>query len=421
MSSIMNGLNWFFNLPAAVSMMVGIFLIALFLGRLKIMNAFKCALYVGTGVVGMNTMIGMFASAASPVLSRVIESSNFKFSMIDIGTGSLSILNYHFSYFSIFLAGTLVINLLLIAVKFTDTFNIDICNWGMYSIPAVVVYHFSGENLLFAFLTFFIVEAVTLKIADITAPKIAETFDLEGVSIPHGSVAIFAPIGFLVNSIVERIPFLSKIDISREAIEKRFSGLIDPSTLGFVIGIILGIVAKLPVADIASFAITLTAFMLLFPKCIHFFAEGTLPIVDGMREFSEKRLKRKLYIGLDAAILIGMPDVISAGLLLVPIILVLAIILPGNKFLPMADLAIAAPFLVSMCVPYCKGNIFRGVLSGVIVFTIALYVCTITAPMYTEVANALGAGYGEGVIGNSLGIGANPLYLLLYKVFGLFY
>ena len=70
-----------------------------------------------------------------------------------------------------------------------------------------------------------------------------------------------------------------------------------------------------------------------------------------------------------------MPDVMATGILLTPVTLLLAFILPGNRVVPMADLAIACPFLISCCMPFCKKNIFRGFICGLIVMTIALYVC----------------------------------------------
>lgn len=41
-----------------------------------------------------------------------------------------------------------------------------------------------------------------------------------------------------------------------------------------------------------------------------------------------------MYIGLDTAVTLGHPTTIAVGLLLIPIMLILASILPGNKVLP---------------------------------------------------------------------------------------
>ena len=86
--------------------------------------------------------------------------------------------------------------------------------------------------------------------------------------------------------------------------------------------------------------------------------------------------------------------------------------------LPMADLAIACPFLVAACLPYCKKNIFRGFLSGIIVFVIALYVCTATADSYTAVAAMNGMAFES--TSTSLGGSSTWVSWLVSLVFGIF-
>ena len=53
---------------------------------------------------------------------------------------------------------------------------------------------------------------------------------------------------------------------------------------------------------------------------------------------------KELYIGIDGGILMGRPSVIVVGVIMIPIMLVLAAAVPGNRVLPIADLA--AHFLV---------------------------------------------------------------------------
>ncbi len=81
--------------------------------------------------------------------------------------------------------------------------------------------------------------------------------------------------------------------------------------------------------------ITVAAIMVLFLRMIRLIVEGLLPISDGARKFFQKYFKgREVYIGLDTAVTLGHPTTIAVGLLLIPIMLILASILPGNKVLP---------------------------------------------------------------------------------------
>lgn len=72
-----------------------------------------------------------------------------------------------------------------------------------------------------------------------------------------------------------------------------------------------------------------------------------MPISEGARNFIQKRFPGKeVYIGLDAAVATGHPTVVTVSLIMIPITLALAIILPYNRLLPYADFAVL-PFTVT--------------------------------------------------------------------------
>ncbi|MFR0063874.1 MAG: PTS transporter subunit IIC [Veillonella parvula] len=48
----------------------------------------------------------------------------------------------------------------------------------------------------------------------------------------------------------------------------------------------------------------------------------------------------RLFIGLDAAVVVGNPDVITTALIIIPLTIAMALVLPGNRVLPFADLAV---------------------------------------------------------------------------------
>ena len=357
-------MSWYAALPAAVMVMIGIFLVGLLLARLKVLDALRSAIYVAAAIVGMNAMVGMFSSAATPVLQLVVESTGLKLDIVDLGVGSsyASVL-FPLSFYSILLVVGLLVNVAMILLKLTDTFDVDVFNYSVWALAASYVWVITG-NIPLAILAYAINEVIVLKFADLTAPAIEKAYGLDGVSIPHGNAVIFAPVGMFVNWVIEKIPALAKIDWSPEKIEERFGGMVSPSTIGFVMGIVLGVAGGKDFGQTLLLGITIAAFMIVFPRVENILVEGITPVADGMREICTKKFNRDLHIGLDAAILIGMPDVMATGILVTPFILLLAFVLPGNRVMPMADLAIAAPFLISCCMPYCKKNIFRGLIAG---------------------------------------------------------
>jgi PTS system galactitol-specific IIC component len=80
---------------------------------------------------------------------------------------------------------------------------------------------------------------------------------------------------------------------------------------------------------------------------------------------------------------------------LVPIVILLAIILPGNRMLPFADLAVF-PFLFCMMAPITRGNVGRMIIIGTLASIMGLYMATWMAPFITEAAPAAGVAMPEG-------------------------
>ncbi len=69
------------------------------------------------------------------------------------------------------------------------------------------------------------------------------------------------------------------------------------------------------------------------------------------------------------------------GTVLIPITLILAAILPGNRVLPLADLAFAA-FFICMATIIHKGNILKTLISGIINMIGILYIATWISPYF---------------------------------------
>jgi PTS system galactitol-specific IIC component len=132
----------------------------------------------------------------------------------------------------------------------------------------------------------------------------------------------------------------------------------------------------------------MAAVLVVLPKMVAILMEGLIPISEGAREFLQKRLPgRDVLIGLDAAVVIGHPANMAVALLCVPIALLLAVVLPGNRMLPFGDLA-ALPFYVLWGVAACRGNIVRGLINAVVILCGILWIGTSLAPLTTDLARA---------------------------------
>jgi galactitol PTS system EIIC component len=244
--------------------------------------------------------------------------------------------------------------------------------------------------------------AVMLFFADWTAPAVQKFYNLPGISIPHGTSTPAAPLGIVLNWVLDRVPGVKKWDVDPDTVQRRFGPTFgDPMVLGLLIGIVLGILGFLPpmlaggsftvfLVSTLGLGINLAAVMFLLPRMVSILMEGLIPISEAAREFMQARASgREVYIGLDSAILIGHPAVISSALILVPIAILLSVILPGNRVLLFADLAVI-PFVLAILGPICRGNIVRIVIIGTVILTAGFYFGNAIAPLMTQVATASG-------------------------------
>jgi PTS system galactitol-specific IIC component len=120
------------------------------------------------------------------------------------------------------------------------------------------------------------------------------------------------------------------------------------------------------------------------------------PISEAARKWLSTRYPdRTFYIGLDCAVGVAQPSAIVVGVLLIPITLLLAAILPGNKLLPLADLAFLG-FWVATPMAMFKNNIIRGVIFGTFAMAISLWMATSIAPLVTHLGVAAGTKLPEG-------------------------
>jgi PTS system galactitol-specific IIC component len=258
--------------------------------------------------------------------------------------------------------------------------------------------------------------AFVYKLGDWFAKDTRDFFGLEGIAIPHGSSAYLGPIAVLVDTIIDKIPGLKRIHFSADDVQKRFGPFGEPVTVGFVMGLAIGILAGYDVKSVLQLAVKTAAVMLLMPRVIKPIMDGLTPIAKHAR----KRLQAKFggqefLIGLDPALLLGHTSVVSASLIFIPLTILIAVLVPGNQVLPFGDLATIG-FFVAMAVAVHQGNLFRTLISGVIIMGITLWIATQTIGLHTQLAQNAGALKAGGLVA-SMDQGGSPVTWLLIQLF----
>jgi PTS system galactitol-specific IIC component len=309
----------------------------------------------------------------------------------------------------------LVVNVGLILLNLTKTLDIDIWNyWHM--IAAAATAYVVTKNWWFAILCGIIYEIAVLIIADKTAPKVAEFYGLDGISFPTGSAAAYGLLGIPIGWVVSKIPGIKKWDVDPQTIQKRFGVFGEPMVMGIVIGMLLAALGGYSVPNILKLGMSMGGVMFLMPRMVKILMEGLIPIQEGAQKLlQEKYGNRKIYLGMDAALSTGSPATLATGLLMVPITLFLAIILPGNRVLPFGDLA-TIPFFAALIVPSRKGNIVHSVLSATIVMVFALLMATDFGPTLTSMMHGIVAFPKGASEVTNLDTGGNVLNWLILKL-----
>lgn len=417
------------GLGSPVMLPIIIFVLGLILGQ-KVSRAFISAVTVGVGFVGLGLVIGLLFTALGPATDAMMKATGLQLSALDVGWGVAAAIAFGTAVGSLVFIVALVVNLVMLVFKWTKTLNVDMWNYWHYAFTGSLVYLVTGHNLALGLIAAAIHAAVALLIADWTSNDVQSFFKIPGVSIPQGWAVSSVPIIKGLNWIVDRIPGLRDIHWDSESIQKRLGVFGQPIIMGTILGILFGLVAYglKPGQDsfgtilgkVLLLGVQMAAVMLLIPRIIAIFMEGLTPLSEAAREFMQKRfVGREFFIGLDSAILIGHPITITAGILLIPLTLLLAAILPGNTTLPAADLA-ATAFFVAMVPPLTKGNLFRSLLYGVIIMTVVLYISSAFAPLLTQTAKEIGYAIPEGAVQITGLSGGNWIAWILTSVARLF-
>ena len=402
------------NVGPSVMLPIIIFIVGLIF-RVKPGKALTSGITVGIGMIGINLVINLLTTSVGPAAQAMVKRFGFHLTIIDAGWPAVSAGTWAQPISAIMIPIILVVNVGLILLNLTKTLDIDIWNyWHM--IAAAATAYVVTKNWWFAILCGIIYEIAVLIIADKTAPKVAEFYGLDGISFPTGSAAAYGLLGIPIGWVVSKIPGIRKWDVDPQTIQKRFGVFGEPMVMGIVIGMLLAALGGYSIPNILKLGMSMGGVMFLMPRMVKILMEGLIPIQEGAQKLlQEKYGNRKIYLGMDAALSTGSPATLATGLLMVPITLFLAIILPGNRVLPFGDLA-TIPFFAALIVPSRKGNIVHSVLSATIVMVFALLMATDFGPTLTSMMHGIVAFPKGASEVTNLDTGGNILNCLILKL-----
>lgn len=388
---------------AAIVVPFVICIIALIM-KVKPQKAFQAGLNAGIGLTGFGMLIGAYTPIVTPVINRMVEVSGISLRVLDTGWQATSVVAYSTEVGMIFLGLGLLFQILLFVSRYTNIFMpSDMWNNYSFMLWGSMLYIATG-NIYLAIGLMLLSNLYSITCAEIVAKRWSNYYGYPGCTMtaPHHICSV--PLAVVVDWILNKLG-ANRVQWNPQTLQAKLGFMGESTSLGLVLGCIIGFAGNITCLDtieawgeIFRVGVATAAVMCIFPKIAGVFASAFTTITDASRKTAKSNSKNRVwYLAINDAAGYGESATLLTGMLLIPIVFILAIILPGNETLPMVDL-IAIPYMIQLIIAISNGNIFKSLISGAIWCAGGLYIITAVAPIFTAVARDVGVILPAGVM-----------------------
>lgn len=420
MEFIFNAVAWFLGLGSTVIVPIVLILLGLIF-KVGLAKAIRGGVTTGVGLAGLFLVVDLIIAALTPAVAALADRLGVAKAIVDVNWADAGIAWGWPGVAGLVLA-LIAVNVLMVVLKLTKTLWTDVWSYWHGSALAGFVWAASGSVPLGILAGLLYLVAGSLM-SDLTAKKYQEFNDMPGIGVPCGTTVQASLFAIPVMWLLDRIPGIKDWDASPDGIKKRFGLIGEPAILGLLLGIIIGIAAGYTVQGCLVLGMQVATMMVILPRMVSIIAEGIVPITMGIVQFMRERFKdREIYVAVDCAVLLGHPAVMASSVILFPLLVLLAAVLPGVQMIPIASLAVV-PFWAGAVVPYTRGNVIKTVIVILLYSIPFMYLATIFVGSQTEAYNLLGQFTDQIAAGVQLGswdMGGDPLGSLIRFVIGLF-
>lgn len=408
-------IEYIYSMGASVMLPIVIAIISIAVG-VKIGTAVRSGLMLGVGFVGLGLIVNMMNDQLGPAASAMSKRFGLSLSVVDIGWPGASGITMSSNIAMIAIPIAVLVNIVMLLLRLTKTVNIDIWNIWHMTFTGAICYAVTG-NYALGILGVVVHAAIAYKLGDLWAPLLSDYFELDGLTVPHGTSAYMAPYACFIDWLIDKIPGLNKIDVTADTLQEKVGVLAEPVVIGGILGAVIGLLAGYPLNEALPLGVNMSAVMVLMPKIVKCIMDGLMPLTEKAKEIMNKRFEgSQFFIGLDPAILLGDSQVVTAGLLFIPLTLLIAVIVPGNRVLPFGDLATIG-FFIAIAVAVHKGNLFRTLISGSLIMYVTIWITNQTIPWVTKLANTTGYISENGANVAAMDQGGSPITYVFTQIF----
>lgn len=392
MDVLLNIVNYILGFGAAVFVPLIMLIIGLIV-KMSFKDAFFAALTLGIAFTGMNVLINFMTGAITPAAQGLAEATGISLPAVDVGWPALSAIAWAWPLGVLCFPLLMVINLIMLLLKLTDTLNVDFWNCWTKLLTTVLTYYLcaaagmpEGVANAMGFVAASVQIILELKIGDAFQPTIERITGIPGVTVPH-AMMLTATVAYPIERLLEKIPAIENNNADAKWLRKKIGIFGENAVMGFIIGTAMGAIAYRDVQQALTLGVQAATALQLFPMVSKLFMQALSPISDAVGDFMKARFKgRELIIGLDWPILAGSNELWVTCILLIPFELILAFVLApvGNIVLPFAGIVNIC--LVPGLLMVSNGNIIKMLIEGIIITPVYLLVSSSFAPWVTQLA-----------------------------------
>ena len=411
-----DAINYIIDMGASVMLPIVIAVISICLG-IKIGKAIRAGLMIGVGFVGLSLIVDMMNAQLGPAAQAMSQRFGLTLSVVDIGWPGASPITWASNIATVAIPIAILVNVIMLLLKWTKTVNIDIWNIWHMTFTGAIAYAVTGQFWI-GIVGVIVHAMIAYKLGDLWAPLMQDYFELDGLTVPHGTAAYIGPIACVIDAIIEKIPGLRDIDLTADTLQDKVGVFAEPIVIGGILGAGIGFLAGYDVQTALPLGIKMSAVMVLMPKIVKCIMDGLLPLTERAKVLLTKHFgNSEFFIGMDPAVLLGDPQVVTVGLLFIPLTLLIAVLVPGNRVLPFGDLATIG-FFIAIAVAVHKGNLFRSLISGTAIMTMTIWIANQTIPWLTALATSTGS-TSTGNLVAALDQGGSPITYIFTQTFTL--
>lgn len=372
------------NLGSSVFMPAVMILIGLAI-RMRVMDSISSGLMLGVALIGMSMGTAYLVSAMGPVVQAFSVSTGTNLTTVDVGWAAVSAIVWAWPYVLLMFPLFIGINLFMLGFKLTNCLNIDMWNVWEKACTAFLVTGVTG-SVVIGLAAGCVQTVVELLNADAQYYHVKRLTGVPGVSCPHPQL-IASVLIYPVDLLLRKIPGLNK-DINADALRAKYGSFFENHIIGFIVGTIMALIARLPVAKCLQIGVQLGAMLFVLPMLAKLFMQALAPISEAVGEKMKNRFPgRDFTIGLDWPFMGGRSELWLAKVIVTPLCLIMAVMLPGNTVLPIA--ALGGVYMLS-CMVITNANLIRMIILGLLFQPIVFYTASYFAPIITAGARAYG-------------------------------